>query len=200
MTKLDFAKAKADIAEIVEIVKTVPEALQQRCFELLFENVFSKPKTSPNEPIEGAEEKSKGSIIPTIEHGKKLPSNVLAFTHRHHVSKDHIGKLFMLDHDPLLPVYKIPSGNIAKAQLIKVLMVLLENGLLENAFSAPYAELRESAKDDGLFDGNFNKMLKRHHSLFRGAISKDGVDEGGTVELTGAGLEKLAEVIKELAQ
>jgi hypothetical protein len=41
MGKLDYAKAKADIAEIVEIVKTVPEALQQKCFELLFEAAFS---------------------------------------------------------------------------------------------------------------------------------------------------------------
>ena len=36
MSKLDFAKAKADIAQIVEIVKTVPENLRQVCFEKLF--------------------------------------------------------------------------------------------------------------------------------------------------------------------
>ena len=37
MPKIDFAKAKEDITQIVEIVKTVPEELQQRCFEMLFE-------------------------------------------------------------------------------------------------------------------------------------------------------------------
>jgi hypothetical protein len=106
----------------------------------------------------------------------------------------------MLEHDPLLPVYKLPKGNTSKAQMAKVMMVLLENGLLNNNISAPYAELREALKDEGLHDANFNKALKRNADLFRGAITKDGIDENGTVELSGPGLEKLAETIKELAQ
>jgi hypothetical protein len=199
MAKVDFAKAKADIAEIVEIVKTVPEALQQRCFELLFDVAFSNVRPVP-------EPKSEVKVDPPAEekqqHGsdKKLPPNVLAFIHRHNVTKDDLGKLFMLEHDPLLPIYKMPSGNVAKSQLTKVMMVLLENALLNNTLSAPYAELREALKDDGLHDGNLNKNLKRNHDLFRGAITKDGIDEDGTVELTGPGLQKLAEVIKELGQ
>ena len=93
----------------------------------------------------------------------------------------------MLEHEPLLPVYKLPTGNMAKAQLMKVLMLLLENGLLSNSLSAPYAELRATLKEDGLFDGNFNKVLKKNNTLFKGAISKDEIDETGTVELTGPG-------------
>jgi hypothetical protein len=199
MDKVDFAKAKADVAEIVEIVKTVPEALQQRCFELLFEVAFAntqasaepKPKTKDEQPPEEKQPPASG---------KKLPPNILAFIHRNNLTKDDLAKLFMLEHDPLLPIYKMPSGNVAKSQLTKVMMVLLENGLLNNAMTAPYAELREALKDEGLHDGNLNKSLKRNHDLFRGAITKDGIDEEGTVELTGAGMEKLAEVIKELGQ
>ena len=124
----------------------------------------------------------------------------MAFAVRNEVTKEQLEKLFMLDHQPLLPIYKIPTGNTAKAQLSKVLMVLLENGLLNNALTAQYSELREAVKDDGLHDGNFNKVLKRNHALFRGAISEDSIDENGVVELTGTGMEKLAEVVKELAQ
>ena len=40
MSKIDFAKVKGDMCQIIDIVKTVPEALQQRCFELLFEAAF----------------------------------------------------------------------------------------------------------------------------------------------------------------
>jgi hypothetical protein len=197
MSKVDFAKTKADIAEIVEIVKTVPEALQQRCFELLFEMAFSKTQAPP-------EPKAKGEPPPEEKQpsasGKKLPPNVLAFIHRNEVTKDDLGKLFMLEHDPLLPIYKMPMGNISKSQLTKVLMVLLENGLLNNSLAAPYAELREALKDDGLYDTNLNKNLRRNHALFRGAIGEDSIDENGTVELTGPGMVKLAEVIKELGQ
>jgi hypothetical protein len=134
------------------------------------------------------------------DQNRKLPSNVLAFARRHKITIQDLEKLFLLDHEPLLPVYKIPAGNITQAQLYKVMMVLLENGLLNNQLSAPYPELRETVKEDGLFDGNFNKMLKRNHSLFKGAVTKDGIKETGTVELTGAGLARLAELIKELGQ
>ncbi|WP_257194565.1 MULTISPECIES: hypothetical protein [unclassified Bradyrhizobium] len=195
MSKLDFEKAKGDIAQIVEIVKTVPEALQQRCFELLFEKAFSEAKRAP-EPA--ANERPTEPAEPVA--GKKLPGNIKAILRRGDVTEDDLGKLFMLEHDPLLPVYKLPKGNTSKAQMAKVMMVLLENGLLNNSLSAPYSELREALKDEGLHDGNFNKVLKRNAELFKGAITKDGIDEIGTVDLSGAGLEKLAETIKELAQ
>jgi hypothetical protein len=60
MAKLDFAKAKADIVQIVDIVKTVPENLQQVCFEMLFEAAFSEAhppeaKVKPPEPEKPAE-------------------------------------------------------------------------------------------------------------------------------------------------
>src|ERR1700745_2768778 len=87
-----------------------------------------------------------------------------------------------------------------QAQLCKVMMVLLENGLLNNHLSAPYPELRESVKEDGLLDGNFNMVLKRNHELFKGAITKDSIKEGGAVELDGVGLTRLAEILKELGQ
>jgi hypothetical protein len=66
--------------------------------------------------------------------------------------------------------------------------------------TAPYSELRENLREDGLFDGNFNKVLKRHHELFKGAVSKETIKESGNVELTGNGQTKLAEIVKELAQ
>ncbi|WP_448043335.1 hypothetical protein [Bradyrhizobium liaoningense] len=196
MSKMDFAKAKADIAQIVEIVKTVPEALQQRCFELLFEAVFSKAKPVADPKVEEQSEVA-AEAKPGAPPSKKLPPNVLAFLRRQKLEPEDLGKLFMLDHEPLLPVYKMPNGAIAKSQLIKVLMVILENGLLNNSLSATYAELRGSARDDGLFDGNFNKLFKR--DLFKG-VGKDGVTDDTLIELSGTGMDKLAEVIKELGQ
>jgi hypothetical protein len=204
MTKFDLAKAKTDIAAIVEIVKTVPEALQQRCFEMLFAAVFSEtsapadpPANPPREPAAKVEEEQSAKT-PLSE--KRLSPNVLAFARRQNVSQEELGKLFMLEHDPLLPIYKIPQGNVAKSQLTKVLMLLLENGLLNNSLTASYRELRESARDDGLFDSNFNKIFKRNSEFFKGAALKDGINDDVVVELSGTGMEKLAEIVRELAQ
>lgn len=196
MAKLDYAKAKADIAEIVEIVKTVPEALQQRCFELLFEASFSGA-TPPPEPKPEEKTEPDPAGKPHSTPNKKLPSNVLAFIHRNGVTQEDLSKLFMLDHEPLLPVYKMPTGIVAKSQLTKVMMVILENGLLNNSLAASYAELRGAVRDDGFYDGNFNKLFKK--DLFRG-VSKEGVTDDTIIELSGSGMEKLAEVIKELGQ
>jgi len=200
MGKFDFASAKTQIAEIVEIVRTVPENFQSQCFELLFNAAFSEKHPAP---AEGGKQQQE---IPPKEpdngraSDKKLPSNILALMHRHTISKEQISKLFMFEHDPLLPVYKIPAGNIARAQLLKVMMVMLENGLLNNSIAAPFTELRDAVRDDGFFDKNFGRNMRRNAGFFRGTIREDDIDEGGSVELSGEGMEELAKVIKELSQ
>lgn len=200
MPNFDYDHAKHEIAKINEIVVSCPEAVKEKCFELLFAAVFGDVRTpAPSMPsgqpdVNGS---AKPQEVPSLT--KKLPPNVLAFSRKYVVSEGELGKLFVLDHEPILPVYKLPTKT-GHAQLYKVMMVLLENGLLNNSFSAPYAELRDSVKEDGLMDSNFSNTLKRNHDLFRGAISESAIDTDANVELSGAGLQKLAEIVKELSQ
>ncbi len=205
MAKFDYKTAKQDIAEINAIVETCPDAVKEKCFELLFAAVFktpasaAKPSDDAGESVTNKKKEDEKPAEPERK-DRKLPPNLLAFARRHEVTTPELEKLFMLDHEPMLAVYKLPSGNTSQAQLYKVMMILLENGLLNNQLSAAYPELRESVKEDGLYDGNFNKMLKRYHPLFKGAITKDTIKEDEVVELTGDGLKKLAEIVKELGQ
>ena len=200
MSEFDLGAAKEKIAAINSIVATCPAPLQEKCFELLFKEVFrvgaesaNSVKKPPQEDVE------KNAALEDSSKARKLPGNILAFLRRYNVSSEMLEKLFLLDHEPLLPVYKIETGNMAQAQLQKVMMVILENGLLSNQMKAPYVELRDSCKEDGLYDGNFNKMLKRNHDLFRGAVTKEKIVEDESIELTGSGNERLATVIKELS-
>lgn len=203
MDDFDFKTVVGKIKEINRVVETCPDSVKEKCFELLFKTVFSgSPFVQGSVYKEGPEMEldSKGDT-PEIEEKKssyKLPPNVLAFSRKYGLSATDLEKLFILDHEPLLPIYKINSQNIARAQLQKVMMVLLENGLLNNQIKAPYQELRESCKEDGLADSNFNKTLKKRHKLFKGAIQSTKIIETGVVELTGDGYEKLAETIREL--
>jgi hypothetical protein len=200
MAAFDYKQAKEHISQINAIVETCPDAVKEKCFELLFAHVFGKSFTTPtsSDPPAAkpaAEEQHK----PAAPQTKKLQPNVLAFLRKHNLTEEELGKLFMLDHDPLLAVYKLPSGKQSQAQLYKVLLILLENGLLNNSLAARYSELRDTVKEDGLLDGNFNGTLKRNHALFRGAITEDSISVDGTVELSGAGMEKLAEIVKEFS-
>jgi hypothetical protein len=204
MPKFDFKAAKHEIAEINAIVETCPDAVKEKCFELLFQAVFGAHQAAPRRQeaasptTDKPEKPADNQADEPSPKDKKLPPNVLAFMRRNGVTQQELEKLFMLDHEPLLPVYKIPPGKTAHAQLCKVMMVLLENGLLNNQLSAPYPELREAVKEDGLYDGNFNKSLKRNYALFKGAVTGEGIAEDQNVELTGAGFERLAEIVKEL--
>lgn len=206
MTQFDFAAAKLQIEEILAIVDVCPEPLREKCFELLFAAVFHNSErsssqldtatSSKNAPTDNSTPPAHDATAST----PKLPSNILAFTRKFDVSMDELKRLFILDHEPLLPVYRIVTNVTATAQLQKVMMILLENGLLNNQLKAPYHELRDSIKEAGLMDGNFNKVLKKNYRLFKGAVTKDKLIETETIELTGEGYGRLAEVAKELAQ
>lgn len=205
MTKFDYKHAKEEIAQINAIVETCPDVVKEKCFELLFGVVFGTvppPREQPKsaDDFVALKPDKEAAVTESSSGRRKLPPNVMSFTRRHDITLDQLEKLFILDHEPMLSIYKIPGGNTARSQLYKVMMVLLENGLLNNQMSAPYSELRENLREDGLFNGNFNKVLKRHHELFKGAVSKNTITESGTVELTGNGQMKLAEIVKELAQ
>lgn len=206
MATFDYKRAKQEIVEINAIVETCPESVREKCFELLFHAAFNMlpaartPHEQPAHSHPPKPDKPADHPVDAAQKGRRLPSNVLAFARRHNVTAEDFEKLFILDHDPLLPVYKIPPGVTAQAQLYKVMMILLEKGLLNNQISAPYPELRESIKEDGLMGPNFNKVLKCNHLLFKGAITEDAINEEAIVELTGAGMSRLAEIVKELGQ
>jgi hypothetical protein len=205
MADFDFAAAQKKIIEINKIIEGCPEAVKEKAFELLFHRVFEPPThvvrpvhaTAPAAKQEPgpAEQSERAEPIDAI----KLPGNVVAFLRRYSIPRDTLDKLFMLDQTPHLQIYSITTSVTAQAQLQKVLMILLENAILTGSFKAPYKEMRESCKEAGLYDGNFNKTLKKNGSIFKGAVTADKINDDEEIELTGAGQARLAEVIAELA-
>jgi hypothetical protein len=205
MADFDFSSAQQKIAEINKIVATCPDAVKEKAFELLFGLLFAnsapasdqKPARPKKDEAEGGGEKKDPAIGPDAV---KLPGNVLAFLRRHNVPREALDQLFMLDQTPHLQIYKIETSTTSKAQLQKVLMILLENAILSGSFKAPYKEIRESCKEAGLYDGNFNKTLKGNASLFKGAVTVDKINDDAELELTGEGQTRLAEIIAELTR
>lgn len=205
MSDFDFAQAQKNITAINSIVASCPEPLREKCFELLFHEVFqgqAKTLPKPNARTQQEEkEKDKGTAGNDAEESPtdfKLPSNIAAFLRKFGIQRTQLEKLFMLDHQPLLPVYRITTANTRHGQLQKVMMVFLETCLSTNQMKLAYTELRDACKEGGHHDSNFNKALKKNHDLFKSGITEDRIDEDVVVELSAAGYDKLAEVVKEL--
>ena len=132
MADFDYEHAKKQIAHIVAVAETVPEALREKCFELLFNVVFSgtpAPHKAPAVPPSG-NRRTRARRLRRLQVSKvrNCPRTCLPLRANTPSPQEELGKLFILDHDPLLPIYKLPNGKTAQAQLSKVMMVLLENG------------------------------------------------------------------------
>ncbi|MEG6509210.1 hypothetical protein V6C03_09530 [Methyloligella sp. 2.7D] len=202
MRDFDFKAARRQVTEILSIVEECPEPLKARCFELLFGVAFADlPKVNPQGkvpiPRSNVGLAANGSLQETGE--RELPGSVAVFARKYGVSSAQLHKLFLIDHDPILAVYKIKTKVKSRAQLQKVMMVLLENGLRNDRIKIAYPELRDAVRDAGLYDGNFNKTLKHNAGLFRGAITEAKILEGESVELTGKGMQRLADIVEDLA-
>jgi hypothetical protein len=112
MPKFDYSHAKEEVAQINAIVETCPDAVKEKCFELLFGVIFGPTSFSAPPQAEAdapsTEPEKPANTVPS-PHAKRLPSNVLAFSRKYGITEDELGKLFMLDHEPILPVYKLPT-------------------------------------------------------------------------------------------
>ncbi len=202
MDKKDWKKVQEEVDEINNIVSKSPENVQEKCFEMLFGLAFGN--IDFNLPVEKGQEQeevaNEDAVTQSMSQGYKLPGNVLVMLRKNGLSEKDLEKLFMLDHEPILPIYKINSDQMAKAQVQKVFMILLENALSSGQFKADYIEVRETCREEGLFDSNFTTSLKNQHKFFKGAITEKKINEAGAVELSGQGYVKMAEIIRDLIQ
>jgi hypothetical protein len=89
MPKFDYAHAKEEIAQINAIVGTCPDAVKEKCFELLFGVIFGPANFSAPPQAEAdtlSKEPEKPADAVQSLHARKLPSNVLAFSRKYRIN------------------------------------------------------------------------------------------------------------------
>lgn len=199
---IEWDKVSKDVQKINEIVKNCSQNVQEKCFELLFNmryghSIIETPPDLSKMMAKKTKEETKEEQT-TSEY--KLPGNVLAMLRKNDLSKENLEKIFMVDHEPILPTYNIDTKRMSTAQIQRTLMVLLENALTTGYFKAAYSEIRDTCKEEGLYDGNFTANLRKKAKYFRGPITGKSVKDTDIVELSGEGTTALAELIRELGQ
>jgi len=196
---MNWEEIEKNIKQINKIVADCEEPVKERCFELLFGLKYGNvTPTIDTPPV--ADEKIDALGQENRKPAYELPGNVLVLLRKNGLTEVDLEKLFMLGHEPILSIYKVDHSKMSQAQVQKTFMILLENALSTGQFRANYSEIRDTCKEEGLVDGNFTGNLKSRAEYFKGAITEKSIDSNGVVELSGLGMIKLAEIIKQLAQ
>jgi hypothetical protein len=197
------AALKAEIQEIVELVKTVPDSLQLRAFEILLQDALDRfgekkgPRKARNEEsdeheLTAANEKKTEQASEGLNLNA-LPMRVKAFMKRTKVTAEQLEQLFHIEGKQYEPIWVLKAMQFSKAQVQIALMQSLRRALASGEFSFDRGEVRAACKERGtLNENNFKANFQNNVKYFSG-LEKDGL-----VSLTDDGMTALAALITEL--
>jgi hypothetical protein len=198
------AELKAEVQEIVEVVKTVPQELQARAFDLLLQDAIERHsgrKVQSRRENGGEEDEKKPSATPG-RHPRPsgdidpdaLPMRVKAFMKRTKVTAPQIAALFHIEADQFEPIWTIKGAKVSKAQVQVALLQSLHRALTSGEFSFDREEVRTECENKKTYDKtNFKANFRNNGKLF------SGLEKEGLVGLTDEGMTALANLIVELA-
>jgi hypothetical protein len=192
---LDYEKLKIEIKAIAEIANGVPQAFQERCFEVLLQHLLAGGGSPRDDPPPDEENNGGGpggsATIPQ-------PSQVKVFLNKTKLSMDDLAKVVMWE-DQQVHFLKEPTTNkIARGQIEWSLLLGLKSGIESNSFSVDPESVRSICQEKGFYDAaNFSKNFKsaKNAALFQGEMDSQGESQ----RLSSDGQEALAKLIKSLS-
>jgi hypothetical protein len=199
------AALKTEIQEIVEVVKTVPEALQLRAFEILLQEAIDRVGGKRKSRRDDEKEDDRGDAKDTKkdkEHEREsegldpntLPMRVKAFMKRTKVTAPQIEKLFHIEGKQFEPIWAVKVTKFSKAQVQIALLRSLQRALTSGEFSFDREEVRTECKNRKSYDNTNFKVNFQNNAKYFSGLEKDGL-----VSLTDDGMTALASLITELA-
>ena len=196
---------KNKIAEIVELVITVPANLQEKCFEVLLSHYLAKGGETKKKVSPTTEETETGTadIQTGLKAGEDLQQTDLHVKARKFLEKqglmiDHLNQLFYKEADEVKPLYEdLKTTKTAESQIRIALLLALHNGITTGEFTFNGETVREECRVRKCYDGaNFSKNFKNKAALFEGFEKYDKGSPG--IKLSDSGRKELAELIKIL--
>src|SRR3990172_8974488 len=147
---MKMAEIKDKLKEIADIAASLPENLQQQCFELLLKHYLASltPKTSPE--AEAGEHVDKGGAKPpkpaekTFEETTKVQADlttndlhvkVRRFMEKYTITLAELNNLFYKEGENILPLYEdLKTTRLAEAQTRVALLQSLQNAFKTGDF------------------------------------------------------------------
>jgi hypothetical protein len=209
---MEFDKLKTEIKEIIEIVKSCPENLQEKCFEILLTNLLkpesknikkdnptvtetTQVETKKEEPKEEGNGNGDGKEIDSEISLKDFHIKTKKFFEAKGITIEHLNKLYYKDHEKLLPLYEeLGTNKISETQIRIALLTAFENSFSNGDFEFSKTTVRERCKLLKSWDANNASNNYRNNKDFF-----DDIDSDDSIKLSALGKDELAKVLKELA-
>jgi hypothetical protein len=181
-------KLKADFDKIMELVNKTPASLHETAFKMILEQWFSAntaPKPVPPAPL--------GPGAPAIPGG--VPDVVKPFLTANAITTEILEKVFHpTGQGAQLLASSIPGHGKANQLVSLSLLLCVKQALESGSFTCTLKELRELAIHYDCYDSaNFAAALKSNKNYYKPR------EKGADLELSGPGLKKAGEIIKNIA-
>jgi len=191
MSKTELIK---EIKEIIEIVKTCPQNLQEKCFEVLLTNALGQTKkqaaqNATSEVVKKTQDEN--SNVP-IEISKRIKT----FAGQFGLTEAAVSKVFLTDESEnvSIEVTDLKAKKTSQQQKRLALLIGARHQFMEGSFDVPNDELREMCVTYGAYDAaNFATNTKNFKEIFAGFKS------GAKNKLSPIGKKEAANLIKELS-
>jgi len=205
---MDYTRIKHELKEIVEIVETIPEKYQERCFDILVESLLSSSTESYDpmvlEPLPTSEAAPKAVTPRQAQENTTIPLStpLKVFMRRHKISLKQLEDLLHVETEPdgKHKVHFIHEPDhttpIAAGQIRWSLLLALKHTIeTGNDFVVDPEQVREMCKTKSFYDaGNFAGTFKRNKELYKDIPKPSGPPQ----PLSDQGEAALAELIVDL--
>lgn len=212
-----YQMLKSEIKEIIEIVKQCPEALQEKCFELLLENFLNAKRGSaaPSKCASSAEDNihTADTTVSENESGETNNQNaeitmkdfhvkIQRFLNSNGIAIDDINYLYYKEEGKLMPLYEtLNSTNMSECQIRLALLTAFENSFSDNngemTFNCEVVRARCNAMK--CYNAkNFTSYFKSNVDYWEAWPEK--YDKTQNITLSSEGKKELAKVLLDLAK
>ena len=204
---------KTVVKEFVDIAKTCPENLQEKCFELLLNNFLlsqvesdnssqvkqkAKPKNNVDEEKQTNDDGKDSSEEQEDFALKDLHVKTRKFLTDNGLSIDHVNQIYYKEGDKVEPLFDdLKTTKLSESQIRISLLRAFQNAIPTGDFSFNGEEVRAETELRKCYDApNFTKNFKTSKNLFEGFEKYD--KKTPIVKLSNDGKKELATIIKDL--
>lgn len=191
---MNYEKIRQEIKEIIDIASSVPETFQEKCFEVLLNNLLveelnPKQGVQSNSVLFPAQKQSSENKIPT-------PAALRAFMQRTGITEDELNSVMLHDNGEIHFIHEPITTNASQGQIEWSLLLALKKAVLHGEFSVDPEDVRSMCKEKGCYkQDHFIGYFKTNSGLFKGSM----VPQGSPQSLTPEGQNTLAKLIRTLA-